>query len=66
MSTPLPHWRIASTVDNMDIVEFDLPDFTTGVLTIAHQHVGKPTGDEMIRQAIERYESTKDMLREDT
>lgn len=64
MTAPLPHWRVTETDGATSTVEFDLPDFTKGQLTIASRMVGTAAMDTMIRHVIARREETKDQLRE--
>lgn len=64
MSDTLPAWRVIESSGGMSTVEFDLPDLSTGVLTIASRFVGTLAAETMIRQAVARREETRDQLRE--
>lgn len=64
MTAPLPHWTATEVEPGRSIVEFDLPDFTKGQLTISTPMVGTPAMESMIRSVIARREETKDQLRE--
>lgn len=48
----------------MVMIEVDLPDLTTGIVTMFERALNTPAGDAAIRAIVDARESTKDMLRE--